>query len=992
MFEIMIEELNEFITKNIENDNININEIINDIKDGLIENMNIEEIYEYFALKCISYVGQEPNFNKISVIYILKKLYLNIDLENYEKTLNCLIETNTLSKCYIDYCKNNINFINETLIFDNDYLINFFGLKTLLSSYLLKTKNGIIIETPQHMFMREAIQVNINKLDNAKIKETYYYLSNLYYTHATPTLFNSGTKYPQLSSCYLLQCGDSIEEIGKSITDMMNISKWAGGIGINLSDVRGKGSKIKSNGGKSDGIIPLCKMIESMARYVNQSGKRNGAVAVYLEPWHSDIFSFVDLRRITGNELDRTRDLFLGLWIPDLFMKKVQTEKPGEKNWYLMSPDSSPGLTDCYGDKFEELYNKYVEEGKYIKQVSSQELYRKILESQCETGLPYMLYKDACNKKSNQKNLGTIKNSNLCVSGKTNIITDKGMFEIKNLVNKKVNIWNGYEFSDVEIIKTGENQSLHKIEFTNGEELYCTPYHKFYIKNYDEEIRADDLEINMKLIDYEMPVINKIDHDNCKTGYVIPEKIQTTKMRIEFLNGFFDTLEIIKINIYSTLKIIKQIINMLGVDCKINNNKITFTQNNLNKLIKLGFNPNNLNEIEIDNEEIKIKKITKNICNEDTYCFNDKKRHLGVFNGILTGNCSEIIEYSNNEEIAVCNLGSISLPKFINEDKTFNFELLGKVSYLATYNLNSVIDINFYPIPETKVSNMRHRPIGLGVQGLIDVYQIMGYSFDSPEALKLNKKIFECIYYNSLRSSIDIAKEEGSYSSFEGSPFSNGLLQFHLWGKNVDDLDIDGFPSFDWNNIIEEIKIYGTRNSLLTTIMPTGSTSQIMGNYECIEPYASNILTRVTAKREFVVINKNLVNALKELNLWNYDAYNELLYYNGSVQNMDVPEHIKKIYRTSYELPQKFIIQQSLDRGIFIDHTQSLNIFMEKPDQEKLTKAHFYGWRNGIKTGLYYLRTKPAANAKKYGVDIDKQKKMKKKVVCNDDVCVMCSA
>ena len=617
------------------------------------------------------------------------------------------------------------------------------------------------------MFMREAIQVNINKLDNEKIKETYYYLSNLYYTHATPTLFNSGTKYPQLSSCYLLQCGDSIEEIGKSITDMMNISKWAGGIGINLSDVRGKGSKIKSNGGKSDGIIPLCKMIESMARYVNQSGKRNGAVAVYLEPWHSDIFSFVDLRRITGNELDRTRDLFLGLWIPDLFMKKVQTEKPGEKNWFLMSPDSSPGLTDCYGDKFEELYNKYVEEGKYIKQVSSQELYRRILESQCETGLPYMLYKDACNEKSNQKNLGTIKNSNLC---------------------------------------------------------------------------------------------------------------------------------------------------------------------------------------------------------------------------------SEIIEYSNNEEIAVCNLGSISLPKFINEDKTFNFELLGKVSYLATHNLNSVIDINFYPVPETEVSNMRHRPIGLGVQGLIDVYQIMGYSFDSPEALKLNKKIFECIYYNSLRSSIDIAKEEGSYSSFKGSPFSNGLLQFHLWGKNVDDLDIEGFPSFNWNNIIEEIKIYGTRNSLLTTIMPTGSTSQIMGNYECIEPYASNILTRVTAKREFIVINKNLVNALKELNLWNYDAYNELLYYNGSVQNMDVPEHIKKIYRTSYELPQKFIIQQSLDRGIFIDQTQSLNIFMEKPDQEKLTKAHFYGWRNGIKTGLYYLRTKPAANAKKYGVDIDKQKKIKKKVVCNDDVCVMCSA
>ena len=1136
----MIEELNDFITTNIKNDDININEIIDDIKDGLVENMNIEEIYEYFALKCISYVGREPNFDKISVIYILKKLYLNIDLENYEKTLNYLIETNTLSEKYIDYCKNNINFINEILNFNNDYLINFFGLKTLLSSYLLKSKDGIIIETPQHMFIREAIQVNFNNLDNDKIKESYYYLSNLYYTHATPTLFNSGTKYPQLSSCYLLQCGDSIEEIGKSITDMMSISKWAGGIGINLSDVRGKGSKIKSNNGKSDGIIPLCKMIESMARYVNQSGKRNGAVAVYLEPWHSDIFSFVDLRRITGNELDRTRDLFLGLWIPDLFMKKVQTEKPGEKNWYLMSPDSSPGLSDCYGNKFEELYNKYVEEGKYIKQVSSQELYRKILESQCETGLPYMLYKDACNEKSNQKNLGTIKNSNLCVSGKTNIITDKGMFEIKNLVNKKVNIWNGYEFSDVEIIKTGENQTLHKIEFTNGEELYCTPYHKFYIQTKTSrhkkiELKADDIKENMKIIKFDFPIIdnnydsmkypythgifcaegtydlennikqcsyNKFNETNyCKRHqflstindkykeiilnkdkcngicgikrpkiYLYDNKKQLLKYldirddcniannknritvalpqdlnekyyvpfncdlntKLRWLEGYADgdgcktnnkgteTLQLTSIN-FDFLKDVKKLINTIGIDCKINmirddcekllpdgkgGNKIykcnklyriCVSAFNLQKLLNIGFSPKRLNFTKNNcnrnaGQFIKIKKITKNICNEDTYCFNDKKRHLGVFNGILTGNCSEIIEYSNNEEIAVCNLGSLSLPKFVNKDKTFNFELLGKVTELAIYNLNNVIDVNFYPVPETKVSNMRHRPIGLGVQGLIDVYQTVGYSFDSIEALNLNKKIFECIYYHSLKSSNNISKTDGPYSSYVGSPFSNGLLQFHLWGKNVDDLKINNYPSFDWESLLKNIKLYGVRNSLLTTQPPTGSTSQIMGNYESVEPYASNILTRVTAKREFIVINKNLVNALKELNLWNYDAYNELLYYNGSVQNMDVPEHIKKIYRTSYELPQKFIIQQSLDRGIFTDQTQSLNIFMENPDQEKLTKAHFYGWRNGIKTGLYYLRTKPAANAKKYGVDIDKQKKMKKKAVCNDDVCVMCSA
>lgn len=1026
MFSKLIEELHNFIIDNVKNKEINVEEIINDIKDSSIDNMNIEEIYEYFSLKCISYVGREPDFDKISVHYILKKLYLNINLNDYTFILNELMEINFLSSKYIEYCKNNIEFINNLLNFENDKLINFFGLKTLLSGYLLKNKNNIIIETPQHMFLREAIQVNITNLDNNLIKETYYYLSNLYYTHATPTLFNSGSKYPQLSSCYLLQCGDSIDEIGKSISDMMKISKWAGGIGINLSDVRSKGSKIKSNNGKSDGIIPLCKVIETVAIYVNQSGKRKGAIACYLEPWHGDIFSFIDLRRNIGNELERTRDLFLGLWIPDLFMKCVQTEKDGEKNWYLMSSDVCEGLTDSYGEKFEELYYKYVDEGKYIKQVSSKELYNKILESQIETGMPYFLYKDSCNEKSNQKNLGTIKNSNLCVAGNTHIITSKGFVEIKNFADQKINVWNGYEFTSVEIKKTGNHQTLHKIEFDNGEELYCTPYHKFYIQENEEkkEIRADDLKNNMEIIDFHFPYLEGSNHyENTyfvgiqyakniikKNKYHSLNHLYDTTLysRTQFLQGFFDECSSYK-NICKSkypLIEIKKIINTMGMDCKIMMNSddcynIYFTQKNIDILTKnynfnicrIDENAEKVNIIHlVENEKIKVVNIIKNITKEDTYCFNDEKKHLGVFNGIVTGNCSEIVEYSSNDEIAVCNLASISLPKFVNDNKQFDFELLGKITELSTFTLNNVIDVNFYPVEETKNSNFKHRPIGLGVQGLIDTYQKMGYSFDSIEAMNLNKKIFECIYYHSIKKSIEIAKKDGHYSSFKGSPFSEGKLQFHLWNKNVEDLEIENMPSFDWNNIINDIQIYGTRNSLLTAIMPTGSTSQIMGNYECIEPYSSNILIRTTGKREFIVVNKNLIQDLKDLNLWNNELYNELLFFEGSVQKMNVPDYIKKIYKTSYELQQKFIVQQSLDRGIFIDQSQSLNTFLNEPDKDKLSRAHFYGWKNGIKTGLYYLRTKPAVNANKFGIDVEKQQQLKKKLKCNDEVCLMCSA
>jgi ribonucleoside-diphosphate reductase alpha chain len=672
------------------------------------------------------------------------------------KTFDKLSETNILSDEFINYCNNNIEFLNSIIDYEKDKKIDFFGLRTLMKTYLLKDIDGNIVESPQHLFLREAIQVNLNKINNENIKKTYEMLSNLYYTHATPTLFNSGTKRPQLSSCFLMSCDDSIDSIAKTWEKIAHISKYAGGVGISLSDIRGKDSKIKSTNGKSDGIIPLCRVYQSIALYVNQSGKRNGSIAVYLEPWHCDIFAFIDLRRITGNETEKARDLFLGLWVPDIFMERVKNND----DWYLMTPDVCENLTTTYGSEFNELYLNYVKENKYVKKIKAVELYQKILEAQLETGMPYMCFKDTSNIKSNQKNLGTIKCSNLC---------------------------------------------------------------------------------------------------------------------------------------------------------------------------------------------------------------------------------SEIILYTSDEEIATCNLASISLPKYV-ENKRFNYELLGEVVERAIYNLDNVIDVNFYPTEETKTSNFRHRPLGLGISGLTNLYFKMGYGFDSPESFNLNKKVFECIYYHALKSSNELAIKYGYYSTFENSPFSNGILQFHMCNKNINDLHIEGYPDFNWEELIKNIKLYGTRHSQLTALMPTASTSQILGSYECFEPYASNIFVRKMGKHDIVVVNNHLIEELKELNLWDNDLYNELIYYEGSVQSIKrIPEKIKRKYKTAFELQQSILVKQAVDRSLFIDQSQSLNIFMEKPDFNKLSKSHFYAWQNGLKTGSYYIRSKPPKTASKFGLDGEfiKRKEIEECLTCS---------
>lgn len=918
------------LNKLLEKYNI-LNELKSKIIEGIQQGLPDKEFsqikfYDYLAKILASNSSKDPIFTKIAGIYQIK-IYNEEIGTDYMHLLKKQYSLGLISKKFYDYIELNKDELINMLDWKRDELIDYFGLKTLERSYLLKDMEKRFIERPQMMWLRVAIQIHGlwegregNETIDGKtrlelIKTTYDYMSQLYFTHATPTLFNSGSNYTQLSSCYLLQCPDDLEQIGDSFKSIMMISKWAGGIGINLSDIRSNNSLIKSNGGRTNGIIPLCKVLESLARYVNQSSKRLGSIACYLEPWHADVEDFIQLRKNTGDENLRARDLFLGLWVCDAFMKAIETDA----DWYLMNPSDCIGLTECWGSDFETLYSRYISEGKYIKKVKARELYKKITECQFETGMPYMMFKDTINARSNQQNLGTIKNSNLCVAPETQILTDKGYFKICDLKDKKVNVWNGEIYSEVVVRQTGVKQKLIKVNFSNNVFIECTPYHKFFIDidNNKKIFEASKLVPNMKIYTFSRPL------------------------------GNTQTKEII--------------------------DSLTITS---------------------------VEDLGRH---DDTYCFNEPKNNSGIFNGILTSNCSEITEYSSPDEIAVCNLASVSLPKFISiksdGTKYFDFKLFGKIIQLMVLNLNNIIDMNYYPVPQTSKSNLSHRPIGIGVQGLADCYYSMGYSFDSPEATKLNKQIFECMYWYGLTQSNEIAKIRGKYSSFDGSPYSRGELQFHLAGYTTDQV-ADKELDLDWNGLIESIKLHGTSNSLITTIMPTASTAQILNNNESIEPYTSNIYVRKVLAGEYMILNKHLINDLKKYNLWNNEIIGELLYDNGSVQKLLIPQELKNKYKTAYELKQSVIVKQAVDRGLFIDQSQSMNLFMEMPDHNKLASAHIYAWKNGLKTGSYYIRTKPITEATKFSIDIEQINSIKYKRNINDkktynnnyETCETCSA
>ncbi len=709
--------------------------------EGIYEGVTTQQLDELAAETAASFTVRHPDYALLASRIAVSNLHKSTT-KSFSQTMTALYEyidpktgengamiADDVYKIIMD----NAELLDSTIIYDRDFGYDFFGFKTLERSYLLKI-DGKIAERPQHMLMRVA--VGIHKEDVKSAIETYDLLSERWFTHATPTLFNAGTPKPQMSSCFLLQMQeDSIDGIYNTLKQTAKISQSAGGIGLSIHNVRATGSYIKGTNGSSNGIVPMLRVFNDTARYVDQGGgKRKGSFAIYLEPWHADIHDFLDLKKNHGKEEQRARDLFYAMWMPDLFMKRVEENA----EWSLFCPHEAPGLGDCWGEEFEALYERYEKEGRARKKVKAQELWFEIIESQIETGTPYILYKDACNRKSNQQNLGTIKSSNLC---------------------------------------------------------------------------------------------------------------------------------------------------------------------------------------------------------------------------------TEIVEYTSPDEVAVCNLASIALPKFVTDEGTFDHQKLFEITYVATRNLNKVIDRNYYPIPEARNSNMRHRPVGLGVQGLADAFIKLRLPFDSEEAKALNRDIFETIYYAAMTCSKDLAKEFGPYESYPGSPVSKGIFQYDMWGVTPTD-------RWEWDVLKEEVAKYGVRNSLLVAPMPTASTSQIMGNNECFEPYHSNIYTRRVLSGEFVVVNKHLLKDLVQLGLWNDNMKNKLIAANGSVQNIEeIPENIRMLYRTVWELKMKDIIDMAADRGAFIDQSQSLNLFMQNPNFGKITSMHFYAWKKGLKTGMYYLRTQAASEAIKFTVD-----------------------
>jgi ribonucleotide reductase alpha subunit len=1014
---------------------------------------------------------------------------------------------------------NNTEFLQNMIDFERDYLLDYFGFKTLERSYLLKVNEGKvkrIVERPQHLFLRVAIGIHGDDFES--VKKTYDNMSLKNYTHATPTLFNAGTNHPQLSSCFLAGTEDSVEGIFETMTDCAKISKWSGGIGLHISNIRANGSYIRKTAGTSDGIVPMLKVYNDIARYINQGGgKRNGSFAIYLEPHHADVIPFLEARKNVGPEELRARDLFYALWVSDYFMECI------EKNydWYLMDPDQSYGLNEVYGDEYTELYKKYVEEGKYMKKIKARELWEHIIASQIEHGMPYISYKDHVNRKSNQKHYGTIKSSNLCVSGDTMILTKNGYFPIKSLEKQNIEVWNGKEWSKTVAKKTGENQKLLKVKFTNGLELKCTEYHKFYIENGTFEksvpviVEAKDLKKDMRIITFETDVVN--DNDNhlkyaytdglhcTENNYYVPIN-NSIDSKIRWLEGYFDGNGCINENdgiqfSSDNLNFIREIIYLLqtlGITTQIKTLEKSYIDSiGLNKLINMGFKPKRL---DVSNSRLphhktnmytKIEDVIDEDIYEDTYCFNEPLEHKGIFNGIITGQCNEINEYSDKDETAVCNLASICLPKILEypfteewrklsdskvsvyedpdrilkiysksdcdyckllkallkrcklryveideeeanylrltynpESKPFetvpqlfsvkdfdkeiiylggyddnwkllspkiNYNKLYELAYELTVNLNKVIDINFYPTEKTRISNMKHRPIGLGVQGLADVFMTLKLPFTSDEAREINKEIFETIYFGSMSASVYLAKRDGRYPTYEGSPLSEGKFQYNLWG--LKDVDLSG--RWKWGELRNDLLKYGSRNSLNIALMPTASTASIFGNVESFEAITSNLYTRNVLSGVFTMINKYLIKDLIDLEIWNQDTKDRLIYNKGSVQNLRaLPKFLRDVYKTSFEIDQKQIIKMSAERGVFVCQSQSLNLFFDKPTFKELTACHFYGWKNGLKTGSYYIRTRSAISGQNFGLDPRKEKQLREEKIndVEDEGCLSCGA
>lgn len=750
----------EMLSSGLNTEFVNAKDFVSKIERGICNLMSTRDLLDYCGETAATCMTIHPDFGVLASRIIVSSIHKET-LNSFSEKIDLLYKKTSLIPIGVyRLVMDNKEDIDHMIDYSRDNNLTYFGIRTLKKSYLLSLGDNIV-ERPQDMFMRVALQINSDDL--SKVKETYDLMSKKYYIHATPSLFNSLTKRPQMSSCFLLTVKeDSTDGVFETLRNSVDIAKCAGGLGINISHIRARGSTI-STGGTANGIVSMIKIFESMSKYISQCGnKRSSSIAFFIEPWHAEVFEFLDLRKNTGKEELRSRDVFTALWVPDLFMKRVENDQ----DWSLFCPNVAKGLNDLYGKKFEKTYHEYESQGLAQTTVPAQKLWRAIVESQIETGTPYILYKDSINKKNNQKNLGTVKCSNLC---------------------------------------------------------------------------------------------------------------------------------------------------------------------------------------------------------------------------------AEIVEYTDRNEIAVCNLASIALPSFLDGDR-FDFDKLKEVAGIVARNLNKVIDLNFYPVKEAKDSNLKHRPIGIGVQGLADVFVSLRYPFDSKEARSLNRDIFETIYYGAIESSCEIAKEHGPYESYAGSPISEGVLQFDMWGVTPSE-------RWPWKRLKEQIKKYGVRNSLLVALMPTASTSQILGFNECFEPFTSNIYTRRTLAGEFQVINFYLIRDLIKLGIWSSELKQHIIENEGSIQSIDIiPKNLKDIYKTSWEIKMKPVLDMAIDRAPFVDQTQSMNVFIAEPTFSQLTSMHFYGWKGGLKTGMYYLRTKPISSANKFTVDKEIIKKglnsPKESSSCSleDENCEFCSA
>lgn len=1032
---------------------------------GLYDGASTKELDRLSIQTAAGLIFEEPQYSKLAAR--LLSTYIDKEVQNqgihaFSQSIDVAYSLGLVNDRLQKFVTKNMRKLNNAIRIERDHEFEYFGLRTVYDRYLLKhPTTRLVVESPQHFFLRIACALSDNVKDALELYALY---SKLEYIPSSPTLFNSGTRNEQLSSCFLVDSPqDNLESIYQKYTDIALLSKFSGGIGLSYSRVRSRGSHIKGTNGHSNGIVPWLKTLDSSVASVSQGSKRKGACCVYLETWHADIEEFLDLRENTGDESKRTHNLNLANWIPDLFMRRVLA---GD-SWSLFDPKVVPDLPDLYGDAFEHRYEESEKAGLAQKTIPARDLYGKMMKTLAQTGNGWMTFKDKSNAASNQTYLPSnrIHLSNLCVAPETVILTDKGYGVISELVNQEVNVWNGKEFSQTTVKKTGDSQDLITISLSNGSKLVCTKYHKFILSD-GTKTEAQNLCVDDQMIKTEWPIISAGDAfpyaythgiycgdgiDAWQLGKKYPKVIlygEKTKLaehmnvrtsswkkdasgrlsiqlpldiapkftvpinsdlnsKLSWLAGLCDTdgtvsrnqgcesIQIANTN-HEFLNNVRLMLTTLGVDSKVTlmrNEQMTMMPDHKGGLTEvltktvyhllinakgtfdlqgLGFSPHRIKlsgrEPGFDRRRyVTVVNIEDEGRIDDTYCFNEPKEHAGVFNGILTGQCSEITEVNSKDETAVCNLGSINLARHTTtgNDGSFSFDFtkLAVTVRTAVRQLDRVIDLNLYTIPSTKLSNNRWRPIGLGFMGLQDIFFQMRTDFDSPEARVLSKKISEEIYFHALTASCELAHEKGRHAAFDETRAAQGDLQFNAWGVIPEDQD-------RWKKLTDKIKKTGLRNSLLIAIAPTATIASITGCYECIEPQVSNLFKRETLSGDFLQINRYLVTELKSLGLWTDSIRAKLKSTEGSIQTIqEIPDSIKSIYRTVWEIPMRSLIDMAADRGAFIDQSQSLNLFIENPNIGQLSSMYSYAWQKGLKT-TYYLRSRPASRIAKMTADM----------------------